>query len=82
VSTKGIKVRYQDEYSVLVIAPTGRMRQLFVPFQVECICSVGPLPQGVKVYVDAVISNPEYRLLYWINQRLYPYHYFTIHIRW
>jgi len=75
-------VRYQDPKSILVINHQGQIRQLFVPFRVVCIETVQNIPKGSLVYVESVFLHRKYILLYWINQRLIPYSFFSIQISW
>lgn len=68
-----------DHYNcLLVVSPTGRMRQLFTPFAIRCKQNGLLIPPGAWVYVDAIVLHPQHLLCFWINQRWYPYHYFQI----
>jgi hypothetical protein len=75
-------VKYQDPKSILVVNPQGHMRHLFTPFRVKCIEPLEQIPVGAFVFVDAVFLHRKYLLLYWVNQRLVPYHHFTFEIKW
>ena len=71
-------VQYQDPKSILVVTKTGKVRQLFVPFTVRCSTPVEGIPENTRLYVDLVLKHKRYLLLYWINQKPYPYYYFRI----
>jgi hypothetical protein len=73
-------IQYQDWNRVLVVKGSGDIVQLFVPFRVVCIHPLNRIPINTRVYVNGVFLHPKFRLVYWINQRLYPYHYFQIQI--
>jgi len=75
-------IMYQDPKSILVINEKGQMKQLFIPFRVKCIEAVQNIPVGSFVFVESVFLHRKYLLLYWINQTLIPYNYFTIQIIW
>lgn len=75
-------VKFQDPKSILIVNSEGKMRQLFVPFRVKVIEPVEGLPLNSFVFVDSVFLHRKYLLLYWINQRLIPYHHFTLNITW
>lgn len=75
-------VLFQDPKSVLVVSDKGLLRQLFVPFRVQCVIAHERIPVDSYVFVDAVFLHRKYLLLYWINQTLIPYHHFTINIAW
>jgi hypothetical protein len=72
-------VEYRDHSSVLVVKGSGELCQLFVPFRVQCIHPLERIPEYTWVYVNGVFPHPKYRMIYWINQRLHPYHHFQIH---
>ena len=74
------RVHLFDPYSLVVIGAHGGLRQLFTPFRVQCRVGVDKIPEGAWVYVDAVHMHPSFLILYQVHQRLYPYHYFRIHI--
>jgi hypothetical protein len=75
-------VKYQDPKCVLVVNDKGKMKQVFTPFKVQCIEEVDQIPFQSFVYVDAVLIHKKYVLLYFINQKPYPYHHFRIQITW
>ena len=71
-------VQYHDPKSILVVTKAGKVRQLFVPFKVRCNTPVEGIPENTRLYVDLVLEHKRHLLLYWINQKPYPYHYFRI----
>jgi len=75
-------IKYQDPKSLLVIGEHGQLRQLFVPFKVKCVQPLEHIPANTWVYVEAVFLHPRHRLIYWINQRLYPYDQFRIEVHY
>jgi DNA repair protein RadC len=70
--------KLQDPKSLLVVSSKGQMRQLFVPFRVECIHPVEHIRLNTHVFVEGVFLHRKYILIYFINQRLYPYFHFRI----
>jgi len=72
--------KLQDSRSLLVVDPAGRLRQLYVPFSVQCIEQLERIPQNTRVYVDRVVMHPKHRLIYEVHQRFYPYQYFRINL--
>jgi hypothetical protein len=74
------RVHLVDPFSIVVVGSHGGLRQLFTPFRVQCRVGVDKIPIGAWVYVDAVYVHPTFLLLFQVHQRLYPYHYFQIHI--
>lgn len=75
-------IKFQDPKSILVVNERGTMKQLFTPFRVKCIEPYENIPLDSYVYVEQVFLHRKYLLLYWINQRLIPYHYFAFQINW
>jgi hypothetical protein len=73
-------IKLQDTKSVLVVGQAGKLRQLHVPFRVQCIEPVERIPEHTWVYVERVLMHPRYLLLYGINQRFYPYRHFRIEL--
>jgi len=71
-----------DPRCILVVNDKGQLRQLFVVFCVRCQTALENIPVGSLVYVEGVHFHRKYILLYWINQRLYPYYHFSFHIVW
>lgn len=75
-------IKYQDPKSVLVVNDKGKIRQVFTPFKVQCMEAIEHIPLSSIVYVEAVFMHKQYVLLYFINQRLFPYHHFRIQVNW
>jgi len=63
---------------LLVIAPKGIILELYTPIRAEVIREIGNLPQGTKVYIDAIMKSNEQKLLYLITGKWYPYSRFNI----
>lgn len=72
------KISYIDHNSIMVINPSGKMKQLFVPFKVQCIYPGGRIEHGSKVFVEQVASHEKYKILYRIFQECYPFNCFSI----
>ena len=72
------KISYIDHNSIMVINPTGKIKQLFVPFKVKCIYPVGRISTGSTVFVEQVDSHDKYKILYRIFQEWYPFSCFKI----
>ena len=73
-------INYVDHKSILVINPTGMMRQLFVPFRVQVLYKTSSLEQLTWVLVEEVQPHAQYKLIYRITTHWWPYHLFRIHI--
>lgn len=71
---------YYDNFSIVVINPSGKMRRLYTPFLVTCICTIDEIQENSSVYVDEVFKDPEDLLSYIIGGNLYPYTNFRISI--
>ena len=75
------KIVYYDNFSIVVINPSGKMRRLYCPFLVKCINSIDDLQENSSVYVDQVFKDPDDLLSYMIGGNLYPYSNFRIFIK-
>jgi hypothetical protein len=72
-------VQYCSSNSILVINPTGRLRQVFTPFRVS---GIEPQDGKRRVYiVDEVRSDGKDQLIYIICGQPYHHFHFTIDIR-
>lgn len=72
------KISFIDHNSIMVISPTGNMKQLYVPFKVKCIHPIGKFVPHSTLYVEQVSSHKQYKILYRILKDWYPFSYFKI----
>lgn len=75
-------IKYQDPRRILVVGTKGAIRELHCPFRVQCIEGLDHVPLNSWVYVDGVFLHRKHRILYHINQRFYPYHFFRIELHY
>jgi hypothetical protein len=73
-------INYIDHSSILVINSTGKMRQLYVPFRVQCIVDVSKIPQNTWVYVEEVMPHEKHIIIYRILDLWVPYNCFKISV--
>ncbi len=71
-------VNYIDYNSILVINPTGQMRQLFTPFKVQVIHETSILICGTCVWVEEIKPHHELKLIYRIGNNWWPYNSFRL----
>jgi hypothetical protein len=71
------EVIFQDYKSIMVVNRKG-IRQLFTPFKVKCISQNINIPYSVTVYVDAVMQDNKFLILYFINNKWHPFEHFAI----
>ena len=71
------------DYILLVVNPTGHIREIYCPFRVICIEPVGIFKAGTVVWVERVTFSPthEAKILYQIYGRLYVFECFVIQIQ-
>jgi hypothetical protein len=70
-----------NDYIIVVVNTTGRLRMLYCPFRVVCIKAVGIIPKGTSVWVERVTMSPDHKkLLYEICAAQYLYECFAIQI--
>ena len=72
------KLNFIDYNSILIINPTGKMRQIFVPFKVQLLYDTKILKKGTWVIVEEIESHRDYKLLYRVTNHWWPYHLFKI----
>jgi hypothetical protein len=77
MSRDNVVMRY-DGKSLLLVNDKSVLKQIFTPIKLRCIVEQEYIPVGAYVYADAVLLHPKYRLLYFVNQRAYPYSSFAI----
>jgi hypothetical protein len=73
-------ITYKDQFSILVVNPVGKMRQLYVPFRVQVIQSSSGLTIGSWVIVEEIRSDQKYKLIYKIMEHWLPYHLFRLSV--
>jgi len=73
-------INYIDHSSIFVINLTGKMRQLYVPFRVQCIVAISNIPQKTRVYVEEVIPHDKHIIMYRILDFWVPYSYYKISV--
>lgn len=76
------KILYAGKSCLFVVNVTGQLKILFAPFRVITneICKI--LPPKTWVYVDEVIEDEKYQILYLIENKFYPHYNFQIHINY
>ncbi len=72
------KLNFVDYNCILIINPTGKMRQLFVPFKVQLLYDTKVLKKGTWVVVEEIESHRDYKLLYRVTDHWWPYYLFKI----
>lgn len=72
------KVEFLHPNVLLVITTKGTILELYTPIRAEVIREIGNLPRGTKVYIDAIMQSDEYKILYCISGKWYPYNYLTV----
>ena len=77
-----IEIKYCDDKSIYLINTNGKLRQLFVPFKVQCTEQVGKLKPQTWVYVEQVMHHNQFRILYKVCDDWVPYHCFRIMIHY
>lgn len=73
-------INYVDYQSILVVNPTGQMRQLFTPFKVQVIEETSLLKRGTWVWVEEINPHPEFKLIYRIGYHWWPYYCFRLSV--
>ena len=63
---------------LLVITPKGIIMELFTPIRAQVIKSIGNITIGTYVYIDSIVKNDKYKILYCISGKWYPYSYFRV----
>jgi len=72
------QVNYVDNRSILIVNPSGKMRQLFCPFRVQVTTNTSILKQDSWVLVDEVKQHKNHLLLYKIGGNWWTYDLFRI----
>lgn len=74
------KITFKDRHSILVLNPSGEIRQLYVPFRVQVIHPLSGLAIGSWVIVEEVCSDKKHILMYKIMQNWLPYSSFRLSV--
>ena len=69
---------YKNAGTMLVINPTGKIVQLFVPIKAVCKHGVKGIPIGTTVFIEAIVLHHEHKMCYRITGNWYVYWCFTI----
>jgi hypothetical protein len=72
------QIKFYNPFSLLVVNRKGKLRQLFVPILVKCSHPCGTIQKDSMVYVEQVTANTQYRILYRVFDKWYPYYFFVI----
>ena len=72
------QLNFIDYNSILIINPTGIMRQVFVPFRVQLLQDTKTLKKDTWVIVEEIECHKDYKLLYRITNHWWPYYLFKI----
>jgi hypothetical protein len=75
---KHLHLQYYNSHTLLLINQQGKIRMLYTPFRVICVIPTERIAQGLRVYVDEVVSNKQDELLYVIFNAPYSYKYFKL----
>jgi len=73
-------INFIDYKSILVINPSGKMRQVFAPFKVQVIQSTTLLVKNTWVVVEEIRPHDQYRLLYRIGNNWWSYNAFRLSV--
>ena len=77
---KYVQIDFVDNTSILVVNNKGKMKQLFVPFKVQVAREIDGFKVSQSMYVDEVKNDHQFRLLYRVDTRWFPYDFFFIKI--
>lgn len=73
-------LNYIDPFSLLVVNPTGKIRQLFVPFKAQVILDTPNFPKNAWVFVEEVSPNNKHKLIYRVGENWWPYYVFRLSV--
>lgn len=73
-------INFIDYNSILVVNPSGQMKQLFTPFKVQVLNQTTLLTINTWVIVDEIRQHQQYRLLYRIGNTWWPYNAFRLSV--
>ena len=69
---------YKNAGTMLVINPTGKILQLFVPIKAVFKHAVKGIPVGTTVFIEGIMLHQEYKMCYRITGKWYVYFCFMI----
>jgi len=73
------QIQYLDPGKLLVIESTGKIKQLYVPIRMCTSKALNTqIPQLTFVYIEEIQTHHQYRLVYKVFGRWYPYWAFNI----
>lgn len=75
---KNQQVEFLHPNILLLITPKGALIELFTPISAVVIDDVNNWKIGTMIYIDAIVQSNEYKLLYCILGKWYPYHHFKV----
>ena len=71
-------LRFSTPRSLYIVTWNNLLKELFCPFEVLVINSVGDLLKGQRVWVDEIKVTKELKTVYIIKGKAYYYSYFDI----
>lgn len=71
-------VEYAHPNVLLLITKGGHLIELFTPIRAVTNQQVDSLSKGTHVYIEAIATSKQYRIVYFILGRWWPYQYFKI----
>jgi hypothetical protein len=72
------EIIFYNANCILVINKTGKLRKLYVPFQVKCVTHVRNLKPGTIVFVEEVAQHEQLLIIYRVFNEWMPYNDFSI----
>lgn len=71
-----------EEYSLYIVTPKGGLKELKVPFQVQCLIPNKYFKINSFIYVEAVSLHQNHFIIYRILGKWYPFNQFKIKINY
>ena len=72
------QLKYSSSEWLYVVTWNNLLKQLFCPFKVAVLNSIGPLKKGQIVWVQQVKVTMDLKTVYKINSQFFYYHHFNI----
>lgn len=72
------QLKYSSSKWIYVVTCNNLLKQIFVPFKVVVLSSIGRLVEGQIEWVQAVKVTPDLKTVFIINGNAYYYHHFEI----
>ena len=69
---------YKYANTMLVVNPSGKILQLFIPIKAICKYPVNGIDVGTVVFIEGIVLNKQYKMCYRITGKWYVYNCFTI----